>query len=473
MSEVTEQEIVTVDFFTFSKRYNSTKRLPEGATGTNTKCLLKSPTSIINPTIVVKGAYDSFGTDAFLFNYCYIEEFKRYYFVRNPIALGQFRWSINLEIDVLATWKPYILNTNAFVEYANGSSNIADSRNPLEATAHQESIPITGINIDYKGSYYLRVVNNVTSGSFFVTYEITPTQLSALARYMLNPSITEYLKQLFNDPMDCIAELYWLPFSASNYGNTISTSVYLGDMDSGVTANAIAMNSLQYTNSTRIEFFIPYPDDIHDCRNYSPYVTRSVYFPFAGRKDFPSDIDMESPTAMLWYGIDFEAGTVSYMIPEYRLSANADIKVPIPISRETTGLKQNIGGISSLYGLTVAALSLSSGIMPLVYAGIGLGVAGLSSSMAPNNYTTNGTQGSLALSSVEHQFGAETITTYKKPLNDSMGFLGNPIFKIAKLGNYSGFVQCSYGYVDCPCTEEEHRKITSFINKEYGGIFIE
>lgn len=80
---------------------------------------LKEPSSIINPEITIQRS------DPTGFNYCYIPEFGRYYFVTNVTVIHSNIIKISLTVDVLESFKNQILaqtviiekNTNQFDPY--------------------------------------------------------------------------------------------------------------------------------------------------------------------------------------------------------------------------------------------------------------------------------------------------------------------------------------------------------------------
>ena len=69
--------------------------------------VLRQECSLINPEIIIQ--YDK-PPD---FNYCYIANFGRYYYVGNPISVRQNLWRLILHCDVLMSHKPQILNLTA------------------------------------------------------------------------------------------------------------------------------------------------------------------------------------------------------------------------------------------------------------------------------------------------------------------------------------------------------------------------
>lgn len=71
---------------------------------------LKRDVNILNPVITLREK-DGFIFDGF--NYCYIAELGRYYFINNVDRIHARIVSLSLEIDVLETYKDEILNADA------------------------------------------------------------------------------------------------------------------------------------------------------------------------------------------------------------------------------------------------------------------------------------------------------------------------------------------------------------------------
>ena len=95
----------------------------------------KGEINIISPTLIL----EYFSTD---FNYCYISDFKRYYFVNSITLLTGQRVQINLSVDVLMTYKEEIKNLTVNVlRYENIEPTfLSDSRIPLFSDTIQKVI---------------------------------------------------------------------------------------------------------------------------------------------------------------------------------------------------------------------------------------------------------------------------------------------------------------------------------------------
>lgn len=63
---------------------------------------LKTDNSILQPILILKNYIGG--------NYCYIDDFKRYYFINDVKLLNGGLYEIHLNVDVLMTYKEEIIN---------------------------------------------------------------------------------------------------------------------------------------------------------------------------------------------------------------------------------------------------------------------------------------------------------------------------------------------------------------------------
>lgn len=74
---------------------------------------IKKDTDLITPTIILN---DKGSMNFNSCNYCYIEEFNRYYFIRTVENLANHIWALVMECDVLESFKNDILNSQVIVK---------------------------------------------------------------------------------------------------------------------------------------------------------------------------------------------------------------------------------------------------------------------------------------------------------------------------------------------------------------------
>lgn len=72
---------------------------------------MKEDNSIIYPSLVLRG-YESG-------NYCYIPQLKRYYYIKNIELMNGNLYRLDLEVDVLMSYKDSILKNNYYTSEEN------------------------------------------------------------------------------------------------------------------------------------------------------------------------------------------------------------------------------------------------------------------------------------------------------------------------------------------------------------------
>ena len=108
--------------YKFSKKTNSMKQ-PSGTTPSVTyKCIARDDASVISPVILIEDQTD----DVINYNYAYIADWgKRYYFVKDIVLVnGNHLYQLDLNVDVLATYRTDIRNSQQFVMRSTSLYNI-------------------------------------------------------------------------------------------------------------------------------------------------------------------------------------------------------------------------------------------------------------------------------------------------------------------------------------------------------------
>lgn len=81
--------------------------------------LLKRDTSILRPVLLVNSVQD-----IYTFNYMYISEFGRYYFIDDIRSVHDNLWEISAHVDVLETYKTQILSNTAVLRRQANKYNL-------------------------------------------------------------------------------------------------------------------------------------------------------------------------------------------------------------------------------------------------------------------------------------------------------------------------------------------------------------
>lgn len=121
---------MVIDLYINSSENNRVNKVLSGKfelTGT-----LRGETNVINPEILIEHANPTG------YNYAYIPEFNRYYFINEFTSVRNGLWRVRLAVDVLETYKTQIKQMPAIIDkqqnkgnsnlYLNDGSYVIDSR---------------------------------------------------------------------------------------------------------------------------------------------------------------------------------------------------------------------------------------------------------------------------------------------------------------------------------------------------------
>ena len=127
------------------------EKIDKNLTGNHTisDVLLKRDTSILRPVLLVNSAQD-----IFTFNYMYISEFSRYYFIDDIRSVHDNLWEISAHVDVLETYKSQILANTAVIRRQSLKYNTYLNDPEWKTYAYEQvaafKFPVTPFNKDLK-----------------------------------------------------------------------------------------------------------------------------------------------------------------------------------------------------------------------------------------------------------------------------------------------------------------------------------
>lgn len=108
---------------------------------------LREESSVVNPSIMVQA------TNPSSYNYAYIPEFNRYYFITDMVSIRTGIWEISMHVDVLMSFKDGIKNTSIILSdtettgqtnYMSGEQWAAEVKNTTTIKMFPHSLPTTG-----------------------------------------------------------------------------------------------------------------------------------------------------------------------------------------------------------------------------------------------------------------------------------------------------------------------------------------
>ena len=300
---------ITATFSKTNKKINSTKQPVADVSDITLSVELKEVTNLFTPSLIISAdTFMSGGqiTNPMQYNYCHLPDFDRYYFVRSwSWILG--RWECSLEVDVLASFKTEVGNTNAFILRAASQydADIIDTRYPCtmnEAGSLQEqsSFGVTSAwNTDIKnanitqGFYAISVVNDDSSAIGGVSYyafsayamaELMNKLFSAPTwMNIVDANIsTDMQKMLFN-PMQYITSCMWIPVGLDTTGLSSITTLPLGwwslTLTSGFYRLNVANCAIEKTFIASMLYHPQYNASKRRWLQMSPYTTIALYMP--------------------------------------------------------------------------------------------------------------------------------------------------------------------------------------------------
>lgn len=457
-------------FYNLGKKKNSTL-LP--GVGTNIPIDLKEPCSKAEPEITIRS------TTAPTYNYAYIPNFSRYYFIRDWTWKNGI-WSARLEVDLLASFKTAILGLSCYIERSasNYDENIIDTYYPAKPNATIQntaiSAPWTALTVS-SGTFILGVVGLDTGvGRLGAVsyYAVDTAGLNSLLNFLFSndiwqaSGITEIgeglYKSIFN-PFQYVVSCVWVPVTRSAISTT-ATTIKLGYWDTQVSAYGV---TLYVTGVLAFNATLPaHPQSGRGAYlNYSPYTTRTLYIPPFGSIPIDSDfyargnilqcdchIDIITGQATLRVGTRTENGTVAYFTERSGL----------------LGVQIQLAQVLSDYSHSLSTLQagISGGVAGMVAGAIGAGVMSAIEAKSPK-VTSSGSNGSLISFSASPVIVSEFYLVADEDLAD----YGRPCGKKVLLSTLSGYVKCAEAHPDFPgLLAGERDQLETLL---LGGIYIE
>ena len=437
-------------FENFSKKQNSTK-VPTN--GTLVEVSLKEPTSISNPTFLVKG-----------FNNANITEILwsgTYYFVQDKTIVTNVLCELSCRIDLLATYKSVILATTQYVEYSssNYDIDILDTRigshiTPSINIAYGKSnvlpnnTPILVLNVSSKN-----VNQNTGMGTWYVS---ASTLSSVIDKVTVDLSSIDELQDLFKSffsgaSIQNILKVTWLPFYPVSLG---SSNIIVGNLDTGISAYFPTSNMVEVEQSITI----PWKGSNYLRSNL--YNALSLYLPFVGNIGLNVQEYIHASAINIKYTIDIVDGSCLVEISgndgSGLRSFTCKMGVDVPISATSINPVQS-------------AFSLGSSIS----SGNGSGVVNSLQSMFIPSTDVLGFFQSRATDLAYKEDKPALILEHYAPITTPQSIAinqGGACFKEVTLSTLSGYVSTRNASINIDGYANRSREICNMLDN---GVYIE
>lgn len=377
-----------VNFWNFAKKINSTEQptLP----GSDIQCDLKEDTTITTPILKIAA-----GVARPLYNYAYIAEFGRYYWIVDWEWIGGL-WYCFLRCDVLATYKSSIGSTTCYVARSSAASDGRVQDNAYPTVAEIRTVTDAGSYFDWDlndGTYVISILGG--SGKY---YGFDAQNVARFFSYLFSE---DYLQQVVGPSIDL--DLYPELRVELNALQYIGTVMYLPTQISGdyVTDIAVGRGSVQnvdgifisdyvQTRGTSIPGLPTHPQlSRGDYLRLPPYTRHVLSFPPYGVFDLPSESYLSGGNLLATITFDVRTGdsvlnvgtsTGGLDAGQTLIRACAPIGVDVRQSR----------GVSRGYSVTRGAITQGGAAL-----GLAANVAGAGGALANNGVM--GTAGSSRL----------------------------------------------------------------------------
>ena len=444
---------MTVYFFQYGKKKNSTAT-PQLEAGTAyTNILLKEPCNITRPVLIISA--DSLPTPTIaptIYNYAMISKFQRYYFVNDWTYIGG-RWECELVCDVLASFKASIGGCTAYIERAESAydGDIIDGLFPATTnfSIAKTALTYSWLNVNPSaGCYVLGIINYQTSNHVGAVsyYALTTAQLNSILGFLFSnnifasSNITEIgeglFKSLFN-PFQYIVSCIWFPFSSTAFGST-ATDVKVGYWSTGV--NGVMVSS--FAQTTYVNATIPNHPQASSrgaYLNYAPYTRHTIYLPPFGA--IPLDTNFRRIGNYLYSAVvvDHITGQATLRVAVSPSSTNLNEYNIMTERTALIGVPIQLAQVLSDYSNSISTLTQAGGgIAGIATSLLSATVLSAINSQAPK-VSTSGANGSF----VECMLIGQLVSEFSQIVSGSNSILGRPLMDSRTINTLSGYIKCA------------------------------
>ena len=514
--------MIQIKFYTFNKRTNSTK-VPTGS-GSTYNCTLKDDTSILEPVIRLQTS-----NNVKVYNYAYIADFGRYYFVTDVVSSKGF-WEISLKVDTLASEKtgigamaPYVLRAaSESDEYILDTAYPADSYITEYITNISSTVTSGGViynsttttpfRIATERCYVLGIIGIGTEPLGSVNYyAMTQSQLNGFMGYLFGMTSTwsdistsdysDGVQRALLNPMQYIVSAIMLPFSALTFSKLPSNlvdSMHFGTYEYSGTGVAYALEASDLIKKKIAYMLMPSHPQASTRGKYLNGAPYSKYWLHLGPY---GDIPLNGNLAPL-----ITAGATDperYITCEFQFDcANGICEVLAydglyaNINHSVANLNKRLASVSFQAGIPIqlaqaytdplaiqeaqfrllgtAAGSVAGGMTNPIGSAIG-SLASIPSAVGDimraqyPTVSSTGANGSLLQGYISDE-DVYIRSEHNRIVPENNTDLGRPLCQVKTINTLSGFVLCSGADYGGAGTSQERDEINGYLN---GGFFYE
>lgn len=323
--------------YQFNKKINSTRK--PTAAGDSFSCEMKESSSILFPVVEIRTGNSN--SIIPLYNYAYISEFNRYYWI-DDIVYDMGYWTISLHCDALASFRKEILNTKQYVirAYSEQDNTIADSlyltkagtsldevdwesyqgiagdANKVYVNANGVTTTKSYFNVSFtSGTFVVGIVGNNTAGVTYYAFGNGDFKNFINSALTFTPSdmndVSSGIANAVFDPIQYITTVRWFPI-APYYAST-TTSIKVGGytIPGSYTAGIVSVGS---KTTVDFEIDIPKHPSGYPYMNLSPFTELSLVLQPFGVVPLDTTKLMNSSAINVMIEIDFCYGMATLYV---------------------------------------------------------------------------------------------------------------------------------------------------------------
>lgn len=300
---------LSATFWTFSKRKNSTKR--PATSGTVFNYCLKDVTSVLSPTLEIHDA------SVLVYNYCYLQQFGRYYWVGDKRSIAYNTYEVDLEVDVPGSWgaDTYGQSVMAQMSASFYDDELDDER--IQPTDIITPVVHASKTLDvFPATYQIEKMFSIVTGSgsnfggldIFTHLDTVGNVLSIIDALFDADNWQVKLNSVLKiDPLQIIRGMWAVPFDpAQCHGvSQASRTIALG-LQNPQTINGALLDG-PYVERHRDDLALPLPTN-QDFRFSDRFVKYYCNIPFLGVVNIPTALAKSSGSLHYEYAADCVSG---------------------------------------------------------------------------------------------------------------------------------------------------------------------
>lgn len=482
---------MNVVFYAFAKKENSTAR-PTG--GTTFNCVLKDSSGVLSPQIEISTTGNPRS-----YNYAYIEDFGRYYYVEEWTYYRGV-WTASLKVDVLASWKIDIGASRLYVFRSSAESDgtIVDNLYPIKSrisTSRRAITPIFNTDPDVlAGTYILGII--VRNDVKYIG--VSGVMLSKLIGALFADSYFESVSNMATltpeiktsiNPMQYLTKIHYIPAAfGAGWSNSWARIGY-ATMES-VSSLKIGQGTATFGdgNFSYMEFGGKYVSDMYLEVNVSdithpqqsargrylrsdPYTKWSLFLPPFGLIDLSSDDMVDASKLTLRVTVDVRTGLSRLIIYGTNIYTVTDSVMVSTVGN--CAIDHPIAGVftpgASFLSMAGSMLSGVQGASSGNYAGLFAGAINAITSYAAGTIPRTSKMGSQGSGS-ELSGTPELVAQFITVVDDDNEARGRPLCAKRTISALGGYITADPDEFTSAGTSSENRQIKEYIRN---GFFYE